>query len=261
MAYHDGMVRPLPRLYTPIPLAEGVQVALERAQAHYVKDVMRLSAGDRVRIFNGADGEWQSEITEAGRNSAMLTTVNQTRPQPAFAGPRLIFAPLKKNATDFVVAKATELGAARISPMITEFTDTTRVNRERLTANTIEAAEQCERLDVPVVDDARRLADILADWNGGTPLICADETGGGAPILDALHGLKIEPGASRETPAFVIGPQGGFSKSELVSFDGLAFATKVDLGPRILRAETAVAAVLTCWQAARGDWRNGGTGS
>ncbi|MEK9722949.1 MAG: RsmE family RNA methyltransferase, partial [Rhodospirillaceae bacterium] len=162
---------------------------------------------------------------------------------------RLLFAPVKKTGTDFIVEKATELGAARLTPVVTDFTDAGRANAERLRARAVEAAEQCGRLDVPTVDDAVALTEALAGWPADTPLIVADETGGGSPVLDALGRL-----AADATPAFVIGPQGGFSETELAFLRGLPFSTSVDLGPRVLRAETAATAALTCWQALRGDW-------
>jgi len=245
------MPRNPPRIYVDCPLAKEGSVSFDTAQAHYLKNVLRLESGDIVAVFNGRDGEWHADISALGRKSAKATLAKQIRDQTAAHGPDLIFAPVKKSATDFIVAKATELGADRLIPVLTEFTDTGRINIERLRANAIEAAEQCNRLDIPEISPAMRLPELIGNWPVDRPLIVADETGTGAPILTAL---KTLPSGEAQPPAFVIGPQGGFSESELVFLRGLAFVTLVDLGPRILRAETAAAAVLTCWQACRGDW-------
>lgn len=251
-AYHAVMARPLARLFVDADLAEGSAVDLDRSQAHYLKDVLRLAPGDAVALFNGRDGEWRAGITALGRKAAQATPHERTRPQPAANGPRLIFAPVKKSGTDFIIEKATELGAARLSPVITEFTDTARLNIDRARANAIEAAAQCRRLDIPAIDPPGRLDALMRDWPHDHTVLVADEHGGGAPLLPVLD--EISQG-TLVPPAFVIGPQGGFSETEVVFLRGLPFVTTVDLGPRILRAETAVAAVLSCWQAARGDWR------
>ncbi|MDD9876725.1 MAG: 16S rRNA (uracil(1498)-N(3))-methyltransferase [Magnetovibrio sp.] len=251
-----GMARALPRLFVETPLAAGGGAELAPAQAHYLKNVMRLAPGREVLLFNGRDGEWRGEIVQLDRKTARIEVRERTRAQPAAEGPWLAFAPVKKAGTQFIVEKATELGAQRLSPIFTEFTDTTRVNIDRLRDNAVEAAEQCGRLNVPVIDPARPLSEFLKTWETARPLVHADESGAGEPILEVLERLAKAHGTSQYAPAFVIGPQGGFSESELVTLDGLAFVNGVDLGPRILRTETAVAAVLTCWQAAFGDWRD-----
>lgn len=247
------MTRPAPRLFVYADLTEAAAVRLDRNQAHYLKDVLRLGAGDPVLLFNGRDGEWRAEITELGRKAVEAAPRERTRPQPAATGPRLLFAPVKKSGTDFIIEKATELGAARLSPVITEFTDTTRLNLERAHAHAVEAAEQCRRLDVPAIDPPHPLDALMRDWPHDQPVLVADEHGGGAPLLAVIDGISQGPAVP---PAFVIGPQGGFSETEVVFLRDLPFVTTVDLGPRILRAETAAAAVLSCWQAARGDWRD-----
>lgn len=245
-----------PRLFVDTELGPDTAIDLDGNPAHYLRDVMRLGTGDDVRVFNGRDGEWRASVLELGRRSVTLNAIEQTRPQPPSAGPRLVFAPVKKTGTTFIIEKATELGAARLSPVITEFTDRARLKTERLQAIAIEAAEQCGRLSVPIIDAPRPLADFLAQWDTDAPLIIADESGGGGPVLDVLAGLPALTAGSQTAPAFVIGPQGGFSKSELVDMRQLSNVIGVDLGPRILRAETAAIAVLTCWQACRGDWQD-----
>jgi len=228
-------------------------IELDHARAHYLKDVMRLKADDTVQLFNGQDGEWMAAVVELGRKTGRLTLTHQTRTQTQPVGAHLIFAPVKKAGTHFFAEKATELGATRLSPMMTEFTDTGRVNTERLRANAIEAAEQCGRIDIPVIDEPQAFQELLDDWDPAMPILAGDETGGGEPIMDVLVQVTTP---SRAAPAFVIGPQGGFSESELARLHRLPFVTRVDLGPRTLRAETTALAVLTCWQAVCGDWRS-----
>jgi 16S rRNA (uracil1498-N3)-methyltransferase len=218
------MSRKTPRLFVDQPAFVGRHLSFTRDHAHYLLDVMRLKSGDKVLVFNGRDGEWHVELTETGRRKALGKFIQQTRPQPAFTGPDLCFAPVKKTGTYFIVEKATELGVRSLRPITTEFTDRTQVKVDRLRANAIEAAEQCGRIDVPDVHELLPLSVILTMDSSGLP------------------------------PTFVIGPQGGFSETELVFLRALPFVTTVDLGPRILRAETAAVAVLSCWQAARGDW-------
>ncbi len=245
------MPRPLARLFVDHPLAPDGGLSLDGNQSHYLKDVLRLSTNDQILLFNGQHGEWQADITAINRKSVAVTINTQTRPQSAGNGPRLVFAPVKKSNTDFIIEKATELGAGRLSPVMTAFTDTNRANLSRFRANAIEAAEQCGRLDVPAIDPPVKLQVLMDEWPADDPVVVADESGSGMPILDVMRTIAARP---VRAPAFVIGPQGGFSESELVFLRGLSFVSCVDLGPRILRAETAAVAVLTCWQAACGDW-------
>jgi len=254
------MSKTSPRVYVDTVLSLDATINLDGSQAHYLRDVMRLREGDAVRLFNGRDGEWQTRISATTRRAVDLEPVERTRPQTPEPGPRLIFAPVKKTGTSLIVEKATELGAARLSPMFTTYTDKSRLKIERLQSIAVEAAEQCGRLTIPTIDDPCSLTDLLAGLQAETmtapssagPIFLADETGAGAPALDAMQGITE---TSQTAPAFVIGPQGGFSKSELAAFRQLSNVVAVDLGPRILRAETAAVSVLTCWQASRGDWR------
>ncbi len=231
------------RLYVDAPLGAGGTVTLEKQQSHYLRSVMRLADGAEVLLFNGRDGEWQARLTGGGKNAAELSLVRQTRPQAESPDVWLLFAPLKKDRTDFAVEKATELGASRILPTLTARTQGARVNRDRLQATATEAAEQSDRLDVPLVDDAVTLAQRLADWPADRRLVFLDETHGGRPLIEVLR-----DGADRL--AFVIGPEGGFQPDELDALRKLPFSVAADLGPRILRAETAVAAALAVRQAA-----------
>jgi 16S rRNA (uracil1498-N3)-methyltransferase len=237
------------RLYIEDDLALGVGVALDVDRAHFLRNVLRSRSGDRVALFNGRDGEWAGEIAELGKRTARLTVGEQTRPQTGEADIWLAFAPIKRARIDFIAQKATELGAALLLPVFTKFTAMERVNLDRLRANAIEAAEQCGRLTVPEVKEPVRFEQLLDEWPSDRRLICCDETGAGAPILEAAASLG--PGAA----GLLIGPEGGLSKEELDRLDKTPNVCRVSLGPRILRADTAALAGLACWQAAVGDWR------
>lgn len=230
------------RLFVPVPLGPGANVMLGREQSHYLVSVMRRPAGSPVILFNGTDGEWQGSLSHADRKAAELSVETQLRRQTAEPDVWLLFAPLKKDRTDFVIEKATELGASLIQPVMTAHTQTARVNTERLQATATEAAEQSRRLTVPHVADAVSLAARLADWPGARTLVYMDETGGGAPLARVLDNVD---GAV----AFLIGPEGGFAADELDALGKLPFSVAADLGPRTLRAETAVTAALAVRQA------------
>ncbi len=235
------------RLHVAHPVGEGQTVPLDRDQAHYLFGVMRLSVGDRLFVFNQTSGEWLAQVAEAGKRGGALRCVEQTRPRREPADVWLLFAPIKKERTDFIVEKATELGAAVIQPVRTEFTQSERVRTDRLLAHAVEATEQCGGTVVPEVRDLEPLERVLAGWPEGRRLMFCDEGLAGASV-----GLA---GAERGPWAILIGPEGGFSEAERARLSALPFATRVSLGPRILRADTAAVAALTLWQAALGDWR------
>ena len=239
------------RLYVDGPLGGGAPVAATADQAHYLGRVMRLGAGDAVLLFNGQDGEWRAEIADLGKRAAQLVVLEKTRDQSEAPGPWLAFAPVKKTGTDFIIQKATELGASRLMPVQTANTQTGRTNTARLCAQAVEAAEQCERLSVPEVSDMTDLDALLADWPQDRPLFALDETGGGAPLAAAAQAANKTAGGA---VGFLVGPEGGFQARELDRFAKLPFITPVTLGPRILRAETACLAALSVWQAVVGDW-------
>jgi len=235
------------RLHLDQPLGSGQPLLLPEAAAHYLFSVMRLGAGAEIAVFNGRDGEWLAEVVEAGKRRGTITCREKLRDAVPPPDLWLLFAPLKKARTDFVVEKAVELGAARILPVQTEFTNAERVRRDRLQAHAVEAAEQCGATHVPEVADLARLDRLLADWDGARQLIWADEARAGQGA--GLGG--VTPGKA----AILIGPEGGFSDAERTRLRGLPFIRPVALGPRILRAETAALAALTLWQAGFGDWR------
>lgn len=232
------------RLYVEQPLGAGQSVPLSREQAHYLFAVMRLSVGARVALFNGADGEWQAEVTEAGKRGGTLHCLTQSRPLQMPRDLWLMFAPIKKARTDFIVEKAVEMGVRRIVPVQTQFTNTGRIQRERLQAHAVEAAEQCGATYVPEVADMVRLDRALADLGERNVMFCDEASVGGSPTL------RIGAGPW----AVLIGPEGGFSDNERARFERIETAYAVSLGPRILRADTAAVAALTVWQMQLGDW-------
>ena len=234
------------RLYVDHPLGEGQTVPLERDQAHYLFGVMRLDAGAVLSLINSRDGEWDAEVVQAGKKGGVLVCLSQTRPLQTPPDLWLLFAPIRKERTAFIVEKAVEMGAARIMPVQTDFTQAAnRIRQDKLQAHAVEAAEQCGGTYVPPVDDVARLDRVLADWPEGRQLMFCDEVLIGDPV-----GLPDLPGPW----AILIGPEGGFSQAERARLRALPFAHPVSLGPRILRADTAAVAALTVWQQALGDW-------
>lgn len=234
------------RLFVEAPLHPGASVALSREQAHYLVAVMRTEPGGAALLFNGRDGEWRATLAVAGRKGAVMLCEEMTRPQAAPPDLWLLFAPVKKARTVFIAEKAAEMGARRLVPVLTRYTNAERVNAARLRANAVEAAEQCGLLCVPEVAEPVRLDAALTGWEPARRLIFCDETmaGGGAFA-------GVAPGPA----AILIGPEGGFAPEEAARLRALPFATPVSLGPRILRAETAAVAAMALWQAASGDWR------
>jgi len=241
------------RLYVESDLAADTAVALAPPQAHYLASVMRRAPGDEVLLFNGRDGEWSARIEALGKKTATLAVAGQTRAQAAGPDLWLLFAPVKRASLDLVARAATELGVSALRPVETRRTVVGRVNRERMTANAIEAAEQCGRLTVPAVAPMTALAALLAEWPRERRILLCDETGGGAPPASALTGARRE--GSDAPWAVLVGPEGGFDPGELDALGNNPIVTGVGLGPRTLRAETAAIAALACWQALVGGWR------
>ena len=233
------------RLYVEHPLGQGQSVPLTKEQAHYLFGVMRQGVGGKVALFNGEDGEWQAEVAEAAKRAGRLMCVEQSAPQQMPPDLWLIFAPIKKARTDFIVEKAAEMGAARILPVMTEFTNAGRVQRERLQAHAVEAAEQCGGTYVPGVSEPIKFGALLDQWNRERQIMFCDEAlAGEAADLPTIDGPW----------AIIIGPEGGFSERERVRLHALEYAHPVALGPRILRADTAAVAALALWQKQLGDW-------
>jgi len=245
MADRGGRIR----LFVTGDLGPGADVVLDADQAHYLFTVMRLAPGARVAVFNGRDGEWLAEVVEVGRRGGRLAGREPGQPQRRPPDLWLLFAPIKKARTDFIVEKATELGAARIQPVFTRLTNAGRLRADRLRAHAVEAAEQCGETYVPEVAEPVKLATLLAGWNPSRRLLFCDEAREAVPVTAALASAQPGPWA------VLIGPEGGFAPEESVRLRSLPFVMPVTLGPRILRADTAATAALTLWQATLGDWR------
>jgi 16S rRNA (uracil1498-N3)-methyltransferase len=235
------------RLYLDHPLAPGQQLPLSEPQAHYLFAVMRLAVGAQLLVFNGSQGEWLAEVAQVLKRGGSLTAVHQIAPQRNPPDLWLLFAPIKKARTDFIVEKAAELGAARILPVQTDFTNSERVRQDRLQAHALEAAEQCGGTYVPQVAELTALSRALDTWDPARRIMWADESRHGP--AETLSGLPEGPWA------ILIGPEGGFSSAERARLQALPFVVPVSLGPRILRADTAAVAALSLWQAQLGDWR------
>ena len=236
--------RSLPRLYVAEPLTAEAAVALDPRQAHYLGTVMRKGVGDELLLFDGRSGEWLARIAEAGKKRMTLSVARLTRGAETLPDLTLAFAPVKRAQTDWLIEKATELGVARLQPVITARTVVERVKFDRLEAIAIEAAEQCGRTVLPEIIDPAPL-DRFLKMSGPHPLYFADEQGG-EPVASAMR-----PGPA----TIMIGPEGGFTDQERAMIRGADHAVPISLGPRILRAETAALAAVTAYMALAGDWR------
>ena len=235
------------RLFLDEPLAEGGEVKMGRDRTHFLTNVLRLKAGDIVSFFNAGCGEWSATIENLSKRHGVARLEGRMRPPHPEPGPWLAFAPVKKTRTDFIVEKATELGARKLIPVFTKFTATDRVNVGRLRAIAVEAAEQCKRLSIPEIVEPCSLEELIAEWPGDRILFVGDEKGDGTPLAVAFAGADHQTALG-----FLIGPEGGFGDDELAALMAQRFCQTVDLGPRILRAETAAIAVLSVWNALTG---------
>jgi 16S rRNA (uracil1498-N3)-methyltransferase len=267
-----------PRLMIDGALNAGAELALDEAQARHVGTVLRLDTGDALRVFNAADGEWRARVVAKSKRGMSVQVEDFLRPARAAPDLDLLFAPVKRHATDLIVEKATELGVRRMRPVLTQRTIAETVRLDRLQTIAREAAEQTERFDAPEILEAMPLAKAVDGWDAARPLIYADEAGDDAgepwggergkarPIAGALNswtasvspaGAKVageDAGGPRKL-ALLIGPEGGFTPQERRMLRGLPYVIPVSLGPRILRAETAVIAGLSVIQSVWGDWR------
>lgn len=237
------------RLHTVAALSEGVGVVLDEGQAHYLLHVLRAKTGNRLLLFNGRDGEWLAEMTAASKRGVTASCLKQTEPQSQTPDIWLTFAPVKKTPADYLVQKATELGASVLQPVFTRRTIVSRINQERMLANAIEAAEQSGRLNVPEIREAASFDTLLASWPKERRLLFCDEGGDAKAMTQAARESRGGP------TAILTGPEGGFDPAERAALRALPFVTPVTLGPRILRADTAALAALAIWQSVGGDWR------
>ena len=245
--YTGNAMKTTPRIHLSGKLAEAREIELEREQGHYLTGVLRLGPGDPVSAFNAEDGEWLCYLATVSKKHVSLRCERQLGDVRLPPDIDYVFAPLKHARLDYVVQKATELGARRLRPVITHRTIAGRVNLERMKANVIEAAEQCNLVFVPEVSEPEKLEKLLAGWDRGRALIYCDETARIANPLEALKPIKAPA-------AVLIGPEGGFTDDEKKLLKSLPFVTAISLGPRIMRADTAAVAALTLVQAILGDW-------
>ncbi len=236
-----------PRLYVAgVTLETGAHVRVDGGQAHYLLSVMRFTQGAPIRLFDDVTGEWLAEATHIGKRDLILSVTGQLRPREDVPDFWLLAAPIKKARLDMVAEKACELGVALYRPVITRRTIIERMNLDRLRNHMVEAAEQCGRTALPIVEEPVKLPALLKNWPANRALFFADETGG-MPLLEAA---RAHPGPA----AIIIGPEGGFDDEERALIRALPQAVPISLGPRILRAETAALAAISLWMAANGDW-------
>jgi 16S rRNA (uracil1498-N3)-methyltransferase len=240
-----------PRLFLDAPLATGARLALDRGQANYLLNVLRLGSGEIVLVFNGRDGEWCAEIRAQGRKGGELIAVERVREQTPPSDLLFMFAPLKHARLDYMVQKAVEMGAGALRPVFTQRTQSARVNLDRMRANAIEAAEQCGILALPEILPEQHLEAAIAGLEPDRILVFCDEGAEVANPYEVLRSLRNNKGR----PAVIVGPEGGFTDEERARVGAHGLAVRVSLGPRILRADTAAVAVLAIVQAALGDWR------
>ena len=255
-----------PRLFVNGALKAGAEIALEKPQAHYLRNVLRLDPGDGVLAFNGKDGEWRTTLAEKAKQTT-LSVSEQTRDQTEPCDLHYLFAPLKHERLDYMVQKAVELGVSRLQPILTQHTQVTRINVDRMRANAIEAAEQCGVLSIPEIGEPVTLGRALAARKPERLLVFCDEDAEVKDPLKALADGRDSPtamlpltmtGAAEAGPqpiALLIGPEGGFAEDERAALLKLTNMVRLSLGPRILRADTAAVAALALIHAVLGDWR------
>jgi 16S rRNA (uracil1498-N3)-methyltransferase len=241
-----------PRLYVALPLAPGTVLSLEKPQAHYLRNVLRLKGGDPILVFNGKDGEWRATLSDSDRRGRDLSVQERTRAQTVALDLHYLFAPLKHERLDYMVQKAVELGVSCLVPVITRHVQVTRVNLDRMRANTIEAAEQCGILNLAEVANPLTFDQMIAGLDSGRLLVFCDED---AEVKDPVVALAAQRASGMRPLAVLIGPEGGFAEEERAALLRLPNVVRLALGQRILRADTAAVAALALVQAVLGDWR------
>ena len=233
-----------PRLFVDVPLDSGGAITLDSGQSNYLANVMRLAPGDPVRLFDDRSGEWVARIGDVAKRAVTVLIGERLREREQVPDLWLLFAPIKKGRIDWLIEKATELGVARLQPVITRRTIVDRLNLDRLRAHMIEAAEQCDRTALPILSEPMKLDAAIRGWTADRALIFADEAGG----------QRLTERAGAGPAAILIGPEGGFTDEERQAIRAVEGACPVSLGPRILRADTAAAAAIAVWMAQAGDW-------
>ena len=237
----------LVRMYFPVSLSENAQLCTDEKQSNYLANVLRMKIGDKINVFDGKTGEYESEIVEIAKKKCILSVVKKIKEIKLSSDVWLLFSPLKKDCTDMVIQKATELGVSKILPIITQRTNSEKVRIERFKAQSIEAAEQCRRTDIPEICKPQKLGDVLQNWPNDRTLFFLNENGSGKNILQKMQEFS-------DKAAILIGPEGGFTEDEMKKVLENQKVCDIFLGDRILRAETAAIAALSCWQAINGDW-------
>ncbi len=248
-----------PRLFVTTPLSAGSTVTLAAAQAHYLVNVLRMAASDPVLVFNGADGEWSARLAGTVKRNPVLLVEAQTRPQPHSGKLHYLFSPLKRARLDYMVQKAVEMGVSQLHPVIMRHTQAERVNLDRMRANAIEAAEQCGILAIPQIAAPLDFGAAIAALGPPCHLVfCDEDAPSGDPVAALRTDLGSDFGAARGNGvelAVLVGPEGGFGEEERAMLLRRPRTSRIALGPRILRADTAAVAALAIVQAAAGDWR------
>jgi 16S rRNA (uracil1498-N3)-methyltransferase len=249
MAHYDFAAQ---RLYVNALLAGGARIELDRGQANYVRNVLRLSEGAKLLVFNGTDGEWEASVATSSRKGVTLAAEKRTRPQDQPGDLHYLFAPLKQARQDYMIEKAVEMGASVLRPVFTSRTQPSRLNAARLRAHAIEAAEQCGILAIPEIAEPVKLDALLAGWDQRRLLVFCDEE---APVESPIAALEARKRKGERLPlAVLIGPEGGFGDREREALLRQPAVLRLPLGPRILRADTAAVAGLALVQAVLGDW-------
>ena len=243
-----------PRLYLDEPLQEGITAVLDRGQAHYLGNVLRLEPGDSLLVFNGRDGEWKAHLIEQGKRALAVRVAGCSRSQTMSSDTHFVFAPLKHARLDYMVQKAVEMGACRLQPVITRHGQVARVNHERMRANAIEAAEQCGILTLPDIGAPLPFDRMLQERDPSRLLVFCDEDSPEQNPLAVLLAAKGERRSGTFPVAVLIGPEGGFAEDERTALLALPNTVRLGLGPRILRADTAAVAALALVGAVLGDW-------
>lgn len=236
------------RLYIDTDLIISCPCELNINASHYLCNVMRCKEGDFIFCFNERNGEFLSKIIKIDKKATLIEPKQLIKKDEKLPDLWLLFAPLKKDNTDFVIEKATELGVTKIIPVITQFTNCEKIKYERLLSQATEAAEQCERLSIPKIEKISKLKDILNNWDNNRTIFFMNERRGTQKITDAFYKNK------NKSVAILVGPEGGFSDEEAKFIESFPFVKSISMGPRILRAETAVVSALSIWQACSGDW-------
>src|SRR6266446_6070635 len=239
-----------PRLYLDAPLGADAKLALDAAQANYLRNVLRLRAGDPVLVFNGREGEWRARLEEGGKRALSLAVAERARAQTPAFDLHYLFAPLKHARLDYMVQKAVEMGASRLQPVLTRHTQVARVNLDRMKANAIEAAEQCGILTLADIAAPVTLDRLIAERDPARLLVFCDED---AEVRDPVAALSVARSSGPLPLAVLVGPEGGFAEDERAALIALPKVVRLALGPRILRADTAAVAALALVGAVLGD--------